>query len=218
LATNGALTDNAPPINVFLVDEQPLARTGTEVFLSSHDRIRVVGEASSLEEAVRTPPKCDVVVMDVRPIPEAMRQLRGKLPDAEIVLFTGVTDEKSIRRAVHGGARGFLSKTATGSELARAIELVHSGESYFNGRLSRLDDENRQARTRDKVMATLTPRETEVLKEVAEGRTSKQIALRMGLSVRTVETHRERIMQKVGIHSASGLTRFAIARGVVDVE
>lgn len=218
MSTNTGSVDTSAKIGVFLIDEHPVARTGTEVFLSGNDRIRVVGEASSLEDALRRKPECDVVVMDIQPLTRAMRRLRGRLPGVGVLCFSGATDEASVRGAVTGGARGFLAKTASGQELVRAIEAVHSGGSYFTGHFSRLFDQNRDALAADESISRLTPRERQVLKEVASGYTSREIAERLRLSIRTVESHRERIMHKVGIHRASALTRFAIARGLVDAE
>ncbi len=203
---------------MFLLDEHPVARTGAEVFLSANDRIRVVGNAASLDEVLKQSPACDVVVMDVRPLTQAMRRLTGRFPEVGVLCFSSATDEDSIRGALRGGARGFLAKTASGQELVRAIEAVHSGRRYFADHLSSLVARQREDVDGDDVIARLTPREREVLKEVALGHTSREIAARLVLSVRTVESHRERIMHKLGIHRASALTRFAIARGLVDAE
>lgn len=201
---------------------------GIKSHLATQDDLEVVGEASNGIEAVRkarllTP---DIILMDVS-MPrmnglEAMSVLRRQVPEAKILVLTMHENKEYISQVIQLGARGYLLKDTSPAELVRCIHLVHEGQVYLSPPISRimLDELVNVGRKRiaSPDLADLSDRERQVLTAIAEGYSNKEIAGRLGVSVRTVETHRERIMRKLRIHSIAGLTKFAISRGLVKIE
>jgi two-component system nitrate/nitrite response regulator NarL len=147
---------------------------------------------------------------------DAMTNLRKQVPEAKILVLTMHDNREYIARVVRSGARGYLLKDSAPAELVSAIKAVHRGEVYFSPSVSKVLIEEmadgRKASGPDQ--QPLTDREREVLSLIAEGLLNKQIADRLGIGVRTIETHRERIMRKLDIHTVAGLTKYAIARGM----
>ena len=161
----------------------------------------------------------DVILMDIT-MPgmnglEATALLCREAPRARILILTVHKNPEYIRTMIHCGARGYVLKDASGEELARAIKLVASGRIYFSPELSgeALDSFFKRAEH-----PALSERELEVLKLVAKGCSTKEIAPQLNITCRTVETYRERIMTKLGVHNIAGLTRFAISEGLIDLE
>ena len=151
-----------------------------------------------------------------------MTQLRKKVPGTKIVILTMHDNREYISQMIRLGARGYVMKDTGPAELIQAIKLVHSGEVFFSPTASRvlldeLVNEGKKAPDPSPSMQ-LSDREREVLVLVADGYSNKQIANRLGVAVRTTETHRERIMRKLDIHSVAGLTKFAIARGMIQLQ
>jgi DNA-binding NarL/FixJ family response regulator len=186
-----------------------------------------VGEASDGSEVIqkakeKTP---DVVLMDIA-LPgvngvEATRALRKEAPKAKVIALTMHNEREYILGMIRAGAKGYVLKDTSPSELIHAIIAVYKGESFFSSRISRIVvDELKGRPEREKVVSIsgLTPREEEVLRLIAEGNTNKEIAGRLSIGVRTVETHREHIMEKLCIHNVVELTRYAIVKGIVELE
>lgn len=202
-------------INVALVDEQPVVRKGIAVTLSSDSGLRLVASAATVEEAARDslgPP--NVFVIDTASVPTTIREIRRRFPGAKTVVFASAESETRMRQAIRAGAEGYLVKSSSEEDFIRAIKVAYAGGVDFGAPASRklVSDDGKGRRDTQHV---LTPREREVLKLVADGHTSRDIALRLQVSVRTVHSHREHISRKLGIRSVAGLTRFAVANGLV---
>ena len=146
---------------------------------------------------------------------QAAELLRREAPHAKVLILTVHKNPEYIRKIIHCGARGYVLKDASGEELAHAIELVAAGRSYFSPEVSgeAIDSFFKEAKH-----PALSERELEVLKLVARGCSTKEIAPQLNITCRTVETYRERIMTKLGVHNVAGLTRFAISEGLIDLE
>jgi len=213
---------HADPIRVLLVDDHQLVRAGVRAWISIPGKIKVVGEASSGEEAFKRSMECrpNVILMDVS-LPDASgsqvtRKILHHLPKTKIIALTVHETLEWVQSMIDAGASGYVVKDVSPSELVEAIETVSAGNKYFCAGVSRnvvlhYFDWNKNARK-----AALTERERQVLAMIAEGLTNRQIAAKLSLSIRTVETHREHIMEKTGIHTIAGLTQFAIAQGILD--
>lgn len=221
------MKDRRPKIKVLLVDDHPVVREGLRISLSTSDQVDVIGCASDGEEAIRLAKDLspDVVIMDIS-MPnmnglEATRKLHKAVPRSQILILTMHDNKEYILQIIKAGAKGYVLKDIYPADLIRAIEAVHAGEAYFSPVVNRvilneyIHDGNG---AEDGVIPELSQREREVLSLIAEGHTNKIIANRLYVSVRTIETHRERIMKKLNIHSAAGLTKFAISKGMVKLE
>lgn len=211
-------------INILLVDDHPLVRDGIRARLESEPGIHVQGEAQNGQEALEfarsTPP--DVVLMDVSmPVMnglEATKIFRETLPDIRILILSMHDNREYILQLIQSGASGYILKDVGSDELIKAIETVHQGGTYFSSGASQslFSDETTTPRPSSATEGKLTPRESTVLKHLAEGQSNKEIARVLDISVRTVETHRQNIKQKLNIHTAAGLARYAIENGLTD--
>jgi two-component system response regulator NreC len=211
-----------------LADDHAMVREGIKLHLSAQPDLMVVGEAETGEQAVRRAAELqpDVILMDVT-MPElsgleAVARICRRSPGTRVLVVTMHENPEYIAQAVRFGARGYLLKDASPKELVAAIHAIHLGKAYFGPTASRvLADELVRERngTAPKGPAEpLSDREREVLILIAEGLSNKEIAARLGLGVRTVETHRERVMRKLNIHCVANLTRYAITHGLVSLE
>jgi len=209
------------------VDDHPIVLEGIKSRLSAQEDLEVVGEAADGQEALRKAKELrpDLVLMDIS-MPnmnglEAVTLLRKRVPDSKIVILTMHDNREYIARIIRLGARGYLLKDTSPAELIRAIKLIHAGEVFFSPAVSRvlLDElaSAKKGKSPPDKAAELSEREREVLVLIADGRSNKEIAARLGVGVRTVETHRERIMRKLNIRTIAGLTKFAIANGMVEL-
>jgi len=209
------------------VDDHPIVLEGIKSRLSAQEDLEVVGEAADGQEALRKAKELrpDLVLMDIS-MPnmsglEAVTLLRKRVPDSKIVILTMHDNREYIARMIRLGARGYLLKDTSPAELIRAIKLIHAGGVFFSPAVSRvLLDElaiGKKGKPPSAKAAELSEREREVLVLIADGRSNKEIAARLGVGVRTVETHRERIMRKLNIRTVAGLTKFAIANGMVEL-
>ena len=212
--------DKPSKIRLLLVDDHPLVLDGIKSHLCAQPEFEVVGDASNGQDALRkaklTLP--DVILMDIS-MPhmnglEAIGHLRKQVPNAKVLILTMHESKEYIAQVVRSGARGYLLKDSAPAELVGAIKAVHNGEVYFSPTVSRMLVQEMSDGTRGPDQQPLTDREREVLSLIAEGLLNKQIADRLGIGVRTIETHRERIMRKLDIHTVAGLTKYAIARGM----
>jgi len=214
-------------IKLLLVDDHPIVLDGIKSHLCAQPDFEVVGDAANGQEALRkaklTLP--DVVLMDIS-MPhmngiEAMTNLRKQVPNAKVLILTMHDSKEYIAQVVRSGARGYLLKDSAPAELVSAIKAVHGGEVYFSPSISKVLIEEMADGNKRSLDAPapppLTDREREVLSLIAEGLLNKQIADRLGIGVRTIETHRERIMRKLDIHTVAGLTKYAIARGMTSM-
>ena len=215
-------------IRALLVDDHAMLREGLRAVLEREPEVEVVGESTDGLEAIATALRLrpDVVVMDIgmRNMNgiEATRELVERLPECRVLALSVHSDRRYVDRMLQAGASGYVLKESASSELVRAIRTVHGGERYLSPRLGdripgplpSLGEEIDP----DLLNGKLAPREREVLKLLAEGRTSKRIAELLAISPRTVETHRRNIMRKLRLHSVAELTKFAIREGLTTVE
>jgi DNA-binding NarL/FixJ family response regulator len=209
---------------VLLAEDHTIVREGLRALLSRRDDVAVVGEAGdgheALREALRLRP--DVVVMDLG-MPgmdgvEATREVLRALPTARVLVLSMHGGEEHVRPALRAGATGFLLKGSGLSDLVAAIRAVAAGERFYSPSVAAIAQRQGDEVAPARPDAGLTPREREVLCYVAEGLSSSEIAAHLALSVKTVETHRSRIMTKLGAPNSAALVRHAIRLGLVSVE
>ena len=206
-------------LRILLADDHCIVRQGLRALLERAG-FDVVGEAADGLEAVRLAESLnpDAVVLDlIMPLLnglDAGRQILAQQPDLPILLLTMHTEEAHVAAALRGGIRGYLLKTQAADDLARAIRDVVRGHIFLSAAVARVVVDGYVAGT-PPAHEALAPRERQVLQLVAEGHTSKAIAAKLDLSVKTVESYRARVMEKVGVHETAGLVRYAIRNGVI---
>lgn len=211
--------------SVFLVDDHRILRDGLKMLLEGQGDIVVCGEASdgraAVKGAVETKP--DVIVMDIT-MPElngidATQQILDQLPETHIIILSVHSDSEHIFRAFQAGAQGYLLKESAGEEVVTAVRTVQRGERYLSAKIANtvLDDYIRNRQT-NSPLELLSEREREVMQLTVEGNTSNEIAQRLGLSQKTVETYRSRIMEKLKVSDITSLVRFAIKHGLISAE
>jgi DNA-binding NarL/FixJ family response regulator len=212
------------PIRVLVADDHTIVRTGIRHVLEGEPGFDVVGEASSGTEAFELAVKLrpDVVVLDISMPAESGLQVAARLRAVSMpprVLILSMHDNPEyVIESVRAGAHGYLLKDTAATELRSAVRAVCRGESYFSSPVaSQLSAAVRgEHETRPASLEQLTGREREVLEGIARGRTNKEIAAELGISYRTVETHRESLMKKLQIRTVAELTRFALGVGIVE--
>lgn len=212
-------------ITILLADDHAIIRAGLRLLLERHEDLRVIGEAGSGREAVEMAESLrpDVAVIDVA-MPllngiEATQRICAGETSTQVVILSMHSDESYVLRALKAGARAYILKESAEDDLIRAVRSVSAGKSFFSPAISRmlLDDYVRQAANKGVVDSydLLTPREKELLQLIAEGKTNKEIAGLLNLSLFTVETHRARILQKLNLHSVPQLILYAVRKGIV---
>lgn len=219
-----AATTAKARIKIMLVDDHPVVRKGVSSCLARHEHLQIVAEAADGREAVTKARQLlpQVVLMDID-MPHmnglaVTELLRKELPQIKVLILSMHSNTEYVLRIIQSGARGYILKEAPTDELVRAIEAVNSGEAFFSPEVAHAAlNQFVRGVANPSNDQTLTSREREVLVQIAEGLSNKEIATRLGVGVRTVETHRERIMRKLDIHSVAGLTKFAISHGLVSL-
>ena len=209
-------------IKILIADDHPVVRKGLWSCLSGKTNFKIVGEASDGADAIQKVKELapDVVLMDID-MPqkdglEVTHVLRKESPNVKVLILSMQSNRDTVLRIIKAGARGYVLKDAPTDELARAIETVNAGEAFFSAPVAQIALNQYLTDTdATKPLAKLSERESEVVGLIAEGKSNKEIAMHLGIGVRTIETHRERIMRKLDIHSVAGLTKFAIANGLV---
>jgi two-component system, NarL family, response regulator NreC len=208
-------------IRILLADDHAVVRQGFKLILSAQSDMEIVGEAGNGREAVELAEsmKPDIVVMDVA-MPElngieATRRLSTSSPHTRVVALSMHKDNVYVREILRAGARGYLLKDSVAADVVNAIRAVARGESYLSPAVSNavLDDYRKHVTN---PIDLLSSREREVLQMLAEGKTNKEIAVVLNLSVYTVDAHRGRIMEKLNVHSINELVRFAVRNGLID--
>jgi DNA-binding NarL/FixJ family response regulator len=208
-------------IRLVLADDHALVRAGMKSLLESADGFEVVGEAANGREAVRLAKtlRPDVALFDIA-MPElngldAARRLSTECPEVRVLILSMHTDPGYVREALQAGTAGYVLKDAGVEELELAIRAALRGERYLDPRVSKLVIEGFVRGLDVPEGPALTPRQREILQLIAEGRSTREIAQRLHVSVKTVETHRAQLMDRLGIHDVAGLTRYAIRIGLV---
>jgi DNA-binding NarL/FixJ family response regulator len=214
-------------ITVLLAEDHTIVRQGLRLLVEADGDIGIVGEAKTGREAVQMNREFhpDVIVMDIA-MPllngiEATRQILKVFPATKILILSAHSDLEYIEQVVKAGASGFLIKQSSGAVLARAIRELHQGKTFFAPSIAKQLKEGFQKSSegiglRKKSNHELTSREAELLQLIAEGHVNKQIAGELNISIKTVEKHRQHLMEKLDIHDIAGLTRFAIAAGIIE--
>lgn len=214
-------------ITVLLAEDHTVVREGLRLLIEAEQDIKVVGEAENGREAVALTKKLvpDVIVMDVAmPVLnglEATRQIMRDMPLSKVLVLSTYADGDYVQSLIEEGAIGYLVKQTASNDLIMAIREAVKGNAYFSPNISkRLLDQCRDALARGgtirKRTTKLTCREAEVLQLIAEGQANKQIASKLAISIKTVEKHRQQLMNKLNIHDVAGLTRHAISKGIIE--
>ena len=210
------------PIRVLIADDHALVRGGIRALVEKIEGILVVGEAGKGSEALELVHelKPNLMLLDLT-MPdgggfEVLEHVKKDFPEMLVIVLTVHEAGEYAIRALREGAAGFLPKSAASTELEQAIQTVLDGEIYISPEM--LKKTVIKGTTKRELLDTLSPRQREVLRLIAEGRTTKQIAAELGISVKTVETHRAQLMERLNIRDVAGLVRYAILVGLIDVE
>ena len=212
-------------IRILLADDHTVMRNGLRLLLERQPDFVIAGEASDGREAVAlaTSAAADIVVMDVA-MPmlngiEATRQIAASNPRIGVIVLSMHSDESYVLRALKAGARGYLLKDSAEADLIKAVRAVHEGRNSFSPAISRmlLEDYIRQLQQRGEEDSydLLSTREREILQLIAEGKSNKEIAPLLNISLYTVETHRTHILQKLNLHSVPELILYAVRKGII---
>jgi DNA-binding NarL/FixJ family response regulator len=214
----------ADTFRILIADDHEIVRRGILSMLANHPGWEVVGEAGDGREAVQLAKdlKPDLVLLDIG-MPnlnglDAARQIHALSPLAHILVLSMHDSEQVVRDVLAVGARGFLLKSDAGRDLVVAIEAIQRRKTFFTSRVAEnVLDSFLNRETKPSPKDRLTPREREVVQLLAEGKTSKEVAVALNLSVKTAETHRTNIMRKLDLHSVADLTLYAVRNGIVQV-
>jgi DNA-binding NarL/FixJ family response regulator len=214
-------------IRVLLADDHMIVREGLRALLEAEGDVEVVGEAQTGRQAVQLTRRLrpDVVVMDIA-MPllnglEATRRIVKAVPTTRVLILSAHSDDEYIRQVILLGAAGYLIKQTSADLLSKAIREVEKGNTFFSpsiaNRLQSLSLESPDGcGVLRRKKAGLSSREVEVLQLIAEGKANKQVAAELGISIKTVEKHRQHLMSKLDLHDTAGLTRYAIAAGIIE--
>jgi two-component system, NarL family, response regulator NreC len=214
------------PLRILLADDHKVVRQGTRALLSTIPEWEIVGEADNGRDAVSLTAelKPDIVILDIG-MPElngldATRQIKKKLPETEVLIFTGQETEELVHDVFDSGARSYIMKTDAADHLVDALKALSEHKHFFTSRISEIVFaryiQGKKTVEGAPEKSRITDREREIVQLLAEGKTSKEIATMLGISVRTVETHRAAIMKKLGLKSFSELIRYAVRNKIVE--
>jgi two-component system, NarL family, response regulator NreC len=215
-------------IRVLVADDHAIIREGLSVMLGNQPDMDVIGVAADGREAIRLVDKDepDVAVIDIS-MPElngieAIQQLLPRHPHLKVIVLSIHATKPYVYRSLKAGAKGYLIKETAGLEVVRAVRAVVRGERYLSQRIADLLTDvslsNLEPSMESSPLEQLSPREREILQLVAEGKTSQEIAERLSISPKTVDTYRSRLMHKIGVEDMAGLIKFAIQHGVISLE
>ena len=214
-------------ITVLLAEDHLIVREGFRSLLKNESDLELVGEAENGRQAVQLTKKLRpaVVVLDIA-MPqlnglEAARQIMEAVPTTRIIMLSAHSDDAYIEQATAAGAMGYLIKQTSSHDLCKAIREVHAGKTFFSPSIGKhlkhqYEKSPERAGLSKKRTSNLSAREVEVLQLIAEGKPNKETAEELGISIKTVEKHRQHLMEKLDIHDTASLTRFAIATGVIE--
>lgn len=212
-------------IKVLVVDDHAMFRQGIRALLEGCEDVEIVGEATegreAIEKVLQLAPQ--VVLMDIAmPVMgglEATRRIQKESPNTKVLVLTQYEDSEYILSLLRAGAKGYISKTATVSELISAIRTVHQGESYLypSATTTLIEEYLTRVGGEKNEYERLTDREREILQLVAEGRTNREIADRLFISIKTVLRHRTNVMEKLGFHNRTELIKYAISKGLIEM-
>jgi DNA-binding NarL/FixJ family response regulator len=212
------------PITLVLADDHPLFREGLKSLIARFEGFEVVAETGDGIEALEVirQHRPDVALLDIG-LPglsglDIARTLAAELPEIRVVIVSAHADPEYVQEALRAGVAAYLAKDSTASELEVALRAVQRGATFFSPTVIAGLTQDYMRRLKDTPEAPLTPRQREVLRMIAEGVNTKDIAYRLGVSVKTVETHRADLMERLQIHDVAGLTRYAIRKGLVSKE
>lgn len=213
------------PTRILLVDDHALVRAGIRALIEGKPGIEVIAESGDGDEALRIIGESNpnLVLLDIT-MPsingfEVLEQITKQYPQTRVIILTVHEGTEYAMRALRAGAAGYLPKSAATIELEDAISAVSQGGTYLSHEISQKTlFEYASARTPQDLLASLTTRQREILKLIAEGQSTKEIGSNLNISVKTVESHRAKLAEKLGIHDVAGLVRFAIRIGLIQVE
>jgi len=216
-------------LRILIADDHGLVRRGARALLQARHGWRVVSEAANGREAVEkaTKLKPDIAIIDIS-MPEldgieVVRQIREAVPDTKVLVLTMHESDQMVRRALDAGARGYLLKSDLTDCLAKAVKAIADGKRFLTPKVSEIVLEGflntrSQHQQGERTGTRTTPRESEIIRLLAEGKTNKEIAALLGITVRTVETHRSKIMLKLGLHSLAELIHFAMRHEIISAK
>jgi DNA-binding NarL/FixJ family response regulator len=216
-------------LRILIADDHELVRRGIRGLLHAQSGWKIVGEVKNGREAVEKAKKLrpDVIILDIG-MPnldglEATRQIREAAPNTDILVLTMHESNQMVRRVLEAGARGYVLKSDLAGHLVKAVKAVAKGRVYLTPKVSEIMlkefvDAGTRSRQREHSRVRPTPREIEVIRLLAEGKANKAIASELGITTRTVETHRAKVMLKLGLHSLTQLVHYAIRHNIVSPE
>jgi DNA-binding NarL/FixJ family response regulator len=216
------------PFDVLLVDDHKIMRDGIKAILSRSEEFRVVGEAETGPDAVQFVKRLHpaMVLMDIG-LPglngvETTAEILRHHPDCKVVILSMYDDENSVVSAIRSGARAFILKKASDGDLLEALRVVARGGAYLSPQvsdrlLSRIQKGDLESKPAPAALESLSPRELQVLRLVAEGKTSKEIAVMLDLKEQTVRSYRKTMMKKLGVNNVAGLTHLAFSTGITQL-
>jgi DNA-binding NarL/FixJ family response regulator len=220
---------NVNKLRILVADNHGLVRRGAREVLHARRGWRVVGEAANDREVVQKALKlkpdvvlCDIGVLELSGVDgvEVVRQIREAVPDAKVIVLTSHESGQMVQRALHAGARGYVLKTDRSESIVRAVEVVSGGGRFVTPKVSEIVLEGflkarSQHRHGERASVRTTPREIEIIRLLAAGKSNREIAMQLKISVRTVQTHRSNIMLKLGLHSLAELIYHAVRHGII---
>src|SRR3954469_17684094 len=212
------------PITVFVVDDHAVVREGLVALLATHLDIQIVGTAASGREAVAKVPKvkAQIAILDIS-MPEldgieTTRQLRAETPETAVIILSMHSDAQHVFHALKSGAKGYLLKESVGREIIDAVRAVYEGRRFLSPKIAEIVEAGLGSSASDSPLDSLSRREREVVKLVADGFSSNEISKMLNLSSKTVDSDRSRLMHKLHVADVAGLVKFAIQHGLTSLE